>query len=234
MIDDRRLATINPSKLTLNSKKIVFHQKSQFWDESRFVEMRFRRRSLRRSLRSSNRQCRIDREARRPEARRSEARRPEGRWKRVQPVGWRRLRLDLLPRQWLLGHLLLQKDKRHLTRPGRVQLGLVVHPDLGADQLLPAVLHRLLPLLPLLLPLQPRKNRLLNLSSIRVGNYRGLNSADAFILKTILLRAVTHITVLIEWDPITDTVDAMMSKVTFKSLVEWMRGYCTVEDLRTQ
>ncbi len=75
---------------------------------------------------------------------------------------------------------------------------------------------------------------LIDLSSIRVGNYLGPNSADAFILKTILLRAVAHITVLIEWDPITDTVDATKSKDTYKSLAEWMRGYCTVEDLRTQ
>jgi hypothetical protein len=75
---------------------------------------------------------------------------------------------------------------------------------------------------------------LIDLSSIRVGNYLGPNSADAFILKTILLRAVAHITVLIECDPITDKTDAMKSKDTYKSLAEWMRGYCTVEDLRKQ
>ncbi len=75
---------------------------------------------------------------------------------------------------------------------------------------------------------------LIDLSSI--GHYMRCEprNEDAYILKTILLRAVTHITVLIEWDPITDTVDTTMSKDTYKLLVEWMRGYCTVEDLRTQ
>jgi hypothetical protein len=69
---------------------------------------------------------------------------------------------------------------------------------------------------------------LIDLSSI--GHYMRCEprNEDAYILKTILLRAVAHITVLIECDPITDKTD------TYKSLAEWMRGYCTVEDLRTQ
>jgi hypothetical protein len=61
--------------------------------------------------------------------------------------------------------------------------------------------------------------------------YPGAIPMAAFNIKTVLLRAVSHITVLFDttFKPY-DHYDAD----PFKSLKEWMQGYCQIEDLRTQ
>jgi hypothetical protein len=77
------------------------------------------------------------------------------------------------------------------------------------------------------------KSLMIDLSSKIFDFYPGADSMIVFNIKTILLRAVSHITVLFECDNdiIIDPHDSNnKSDPICQSLKEWMDGFCQIED----